>query len=75
VIGIGGISTAEDALEFLCAGARAVQVGTASFVEPTAAVRIVEELPGLLAAQGISSVESIVGTVRHKASPTTSRET
>ena len=40
VIGLGGIMTGEDAVEFLIAGARAVQVGTASFVEPAAAVRI-----------------------------------
>jgi dihydroorotate dehydrogenase (NAD+) catalytic subunit len=64
VIGIGGISTAEDALEFICAGARAIQVGTASFVEPMAAVRIVEQMPGLLASQGLESVEELVGTVR-----------
>lgn len=61
VIGIGGISSAEDALEFLCAGARAVQVGTAGFVDPTAAIRILDDLPRLLAAEGISSVDEIVG--------------
>jgi dihydroorotate dehydrogenase (NAD+) catalytic subunit len=63
VIAIGGISNAEDALEFLCAGARAVQVGTASFVDPTAAPRIVDDLPRLLAEQRIGSVEELVGTL------------
>ncbi|HLG42129.1 MAG TPA: dihydroorotate dehydrogenase [Planctomycetota bacterium] len=67
VMAIGGISNAEDALEFICAGARAVQVGTASFVEPTAAVRIVEELPSLLAAERVESIESLVGSVSPKA--------
>jgi dihydroorotate dehydrogenase (NAD+) catalytic subunit len=71
VIGIGGIATAEDALEFICAGARAVQMGTASFVEPTSAIRAIDELPRLLAAQGIASIEELVGTVKHKATPST----
>jgi len=44
IIGLGGISTAEDALEFLIAGARAVQVGTANFYDPCASVRIVQGL-------------------------------
>ncbi|MEN8150061.1 MAG: dihydroorotate dehydrogenase [Planctomycetota bacterium] len=56
VVGIGGIGTAEHAMEFLAAGATAIQVGTASFVSPTAAARVVEELPGLLAEAGVSSV-------------------
>jgi dihydroorotate dehydrogenase (NAD+) catalytic subunit len=64
VIGIGGISTAEDAMEFLCAGATAVQVGTASFVTPSAAARVAERLPGLLAEAGAGSVREYVGTLR-----------
>jgi len=67
VMAIGGISNAEDALEFICAGARAVQVGTASFVEPTTAIRIVEALPSLLAAEKIDSIESLVGSVSPRA--------
>ena len=50
VIGVGGARTAEDVLEFVCAGARAVQVGTAAFVDPAVLVSIVEELARLLAA-------------------------
>jgi dihydroorotate dehydrogenase (NAD+) catalytic subunit len=42
VIGIGGIATAEDALEFIIAGARAIQVGTANFYDPEASLRIVD---------------------------------
>lgn len=66
VVAIGGISTAEDALEFICAGARAVQVGTASFVDPLAAPRMVDELPRLLEAQRIGSVEELVGTLSRR---------
>lgn len=63
VVGIGGISTAGDAMEFLCAGATAIQVGTASFARPTAAARVVEELPGLLRAAGARSVTEYVGSL------------
>lgn len=63
VIAIGGISTAEDALEFICAGARAVQVGTASFVDPMAAPRMLDELPRLLEEQRIGSIEELVGAL------------
>src|ERR687893_467614 len=48
IIGIGGIATAEDAMEFLVAGASAVQVGTATFYDPIASERVVEELPRLI---------------------------
>ena len=64
VVGIGGISTAADAMEFLLAGASAVQVGTASFVSPTAAARVVAELPGLLAEAGAKSVAEYRGSLR-----------
>jgi dihydroorotate dehydrogenase (NAD+) catalytic subunit len=51
VIGCGGIRDAEDALEFICVGAAAVQVGTATFVEPTAALDVVQGIEALLAAE------------------------
>lgn len=63
VIGIGGIATAADAMEFLLVGAKAVQIGTANFISPTAASRVVLELPALLAEAGASSVEEYVGTL------------
>ena len=63
VIGIGGIVSARDALEFLVAGARAVQVGTASYVEPDVAVRIVDGIAAWLAERGIADVNEIVGTL------------
>ncbi len=64
VIGIGGIATAEDALEFLIAGASAIQVGTANFYQPRAAESIIEGLTDYLRAQGESSIRSIIGTLQ-----------
>jgi dihydroorotate dehydrogenase (NAD+) catalytic subunit len=63
VIGMGGIMTGADALEFLVAGAAAVEVGTASFVDPDAAVRIVEEMARWCEAHGVAAVRDIVGTL------------
>ncbi len=64
VIGIGGIESAEDVLEYLVAGAKAVQIGTANFYKPEITMRILEELPRLLQAEGITSVEELVGTLK-----------
>jgi dihydroorotate dehydrogenase (NAD+) catalytic subunit len=63
VIGIGGITSGDDVLEFLLVGARAVQIGTASFVDPGATVRIVRELAGGLAARGVADVADWIGTL------------
>ncbi|MHC4599064.1 MAG: dihydroorotate dehydrogenase [Planctomycetota bacterium] len=63
VIGMGGIVTGEDALEFLVAGARAVQVGTATFTDPHAPVKVVRELNTLLDGSGEPDVESWVGSL------------
>jgi dihydroorotate dehydrogenase (NAD+) catalytic subunit len=64
VIGIGGIGTIDDVMEFLVAGATAVQVGTANFYDPTASVRIVDGLAEALRALGASGVAEIVGTLQ-----------
>ena len=64
VIGMGGIMTGGDALEFLVVGARAVEVGTASFVDPGASMRIVREIHGYCREKGIARVEDIIGTLR-----------
>jgi dihydroorotate dehydrogenase (NAD+) catalytic subunit len=64
VIGMGGIMTGADALEFLVAGAAAVEVGTASFVDPDAAGRIVGEIEGWCEAHGVAAVRDVVGTLR-----------
>jgi dihydroorotate dehydrogenase (NAD+) catalytic subunit len=63
IIGIGGIMAAEDALEFLIAGATAIQVGTANFVNPHATIEIIDGIETFLADQGIASVNDIVGTL------------
>jgi len=63
VIGVGGIMTAEDALEFLIAGASAVQIGTANFVNPKAANEIAAGIEKFLAEQNISLVTDIIGTL------------
>lgn len=63
ISGIGGVMTGEDALEFLMAGARTVQVGTALFAEPGAIARIAGELRGLMAELGISRVSDAVGSL------------
>jgi dihydroorotate dehydrogenase (NAD+) catalytic subunit len=67
IIGIGGIATADDAMEFLVAGARAVQVGTATFYDPGAAGRLVEAIAGHVESLGADSVEAVVGTLRSNA--------
>jgi len=64
VIGIGGIVEAEDALAFLIAGAKAVQVGTANFINPGATVDILEGIETYLIRHGISDVNELIGTLR-----------
>ena len=64
VIGIGGIASAEDALEFLIAGARAVQIGTANFVDPGVYERILAGLRSYLARHGLDDVNAVVGTLQ-----------
>ncbi len=64
VIGLGGIVTGADALEFLVAGARAVQVGTANFVQPSAAVRILEEVENYCRKNRIAKVTELCGTLK-----------
>lgn len=64
VIGMGGISTGKDALEFMMAGARAVQVGTANFTETTAMPRIIREMNDWLDAHGVGSVNEIVNALQ-----------
>jgi len=63
VIGCGGISTVEDVLEYLIAGASAVQVGTATFINPTVMPAIIDGLAAYLEAEGLASVRELIGTV------------
>ncbi|MBL4598918.1 MAG: dihydroorotate dehydrogenase [Rhizobiaceae bacterium] len=64
VIGCGGIATIEDVIEYLIAGASAVQIGTATFIEPTIMVRLIDELPNYLKSQDLDSVSELIGSVR-----------
>jgi len=63
IIGIGGIMTATDALEFMLAGATAVQVGTASFLDPSAAETIAREMEEYLEENGIADVKELIGAL------------
>jgi dihydroorotate dehydrogenase (NAD+) catalytic subunit len=63
VIGLGGIMNADDALEFIMAGAAAVQVGTASFIDPVTAVRVVEGIEKFLVEKDFDSVGRITGII------------
>jgi dihydroorotate dehydrogenase (NAD+) catalytic subunit len=64
IIGIGGIATINDVMEFLVAGASAVQLGTVNFYDPTVSMRVVAQLPEALAQLGAGSVREVVGTLR-----------
>jgi dihydroorotate dehydrogenase (NAD+) catalytic subunit len=64
IVGMGGIMTARDALEFLIAGATAVQTGTVNFVTPSSAATVARDLASWLTQRGIRSVREIVGTMR-----------
>ena len=64
VIGMGGIATGRDALEFMCAGAKAVQVGTANFTDSLAMPRIIKEMNDWLDSHNISDINDIVDTLK-----------
>jgi dihydroorotate dehydrogenase (NAD+) catalytic subunit len=64
IIGIGGICTWADAVEFLLAGATAVQIGTATFVQPDAAISVIDGIQNYLAEQNVASVKDLVGAMR-----------
>ena len=66
IIGMGGIMTAEDVLEFLYAGASAVEVGTANLIDPYASKKIIEDLPRVLKQYGFNSVEEAIGYAHRK---------
>ena len=70
VLGMGGISRVEDALEFMLAGSSAVQVGTLNFFDPTGSVRLVREIEAWCVREGVRAVREITGTLRLPASGT-----
>jgi len=69
VIGIGGIASAQDALEFLIAGCHAVEIGTANFVDPGIYERILGELRAYLERHGKSDIREVVGTLEYPGDP------
>jgi dihydroorotate dehydrogenase (NAD+) catalytic subunit len=64
VIGCGGIATAEDAVEYMLAGASAVQVGTANFIHPTAMITIIDDLGAYCERRGLARISDLIGAVR-----------
>jgi len=64
VIGVGGIMSATDALEFIIVGARAIQIGTANFVNPRVTMSIVDGIQGYMERHNISDVDQLVGSLR-----------
>ena len=64
VIGMGGVSSAEDVIEMMLAGATAVEIGAANLTDPWACKKIIEELPSVMEKYGINSLEDIIGGVR-----------
>ncbi len=65
IIGMGGVSTAEDVLELMLAGATAVQVGAANLVDPFVCKNIIEELPAVMERYGIKNLSDIIGGAHH----------
>lgn len=64
IIGVGGIQSIDDVMEFLICGASAVQIGTANFYNPTLATMLVQELGRIVAAEGCQSVGELIGTIQ-----------
>jgi dihydroorotate dehydrogenase (NAD+) catalytic subunit len=65
VIGLGGIFTAEDAVEYFLAGASAVQVGTANFQDPRASLKVLEGLEKFMVRRGLKSLKDLIGKMEH----------
>ena len=63
IIGIGGIATIDDVMEFFVAGASAVQLGTVNFYNPQASIEVLDALPGALTEAGATRVADVVGTL------------
>jgi len=64
VVGCGGITTASDAIEFIMAGASAIQVGTASFTNPRAPLDVLEGIEQFMKKEGIASLTELIGAAR-----------
>jgi dihydroorotate dehydrogenase (NAD+) catalytic subunit len=69
IFGMGGIETVEHVVEFLIAGANAVQIGTANFRDPSLAGRLVKELSAWCSDHGVARVSDLVGTLKTRPRP------
>lgn len=63
VIGLGGITCGRDALEFIMAGAKAIQIGTANFVDPTTTIRVIDEINDFCTRQGVTDINDLIGII------------
>ena len=63
VVGLGGISTAEDAIEFFMAGATAIEIGTANFIDPAVSLKVRDGISAWLDAHGCHDISEIIGCV------------
>ena len=63
VVGLGGIMNGRDALEFIMAGARAIEVGTANFIDPSVTMKIIDEITDFCTRQGVSDINELVGII------------
>ena len=74
IVGVGGIATIDDAMEFFVAGASAIQIGTANYYDPMVSTRLIEQLPGAIRELGLSSIRECVKTLQiSSANPTKSQ--
>jgi dihydroorotate dehydrogenase (NAD+) catalytic subunit len=64
IVGVGGIATLDDVMQFLVTGASAVQIGTANFYDPQVSMRLLEQLPGAIASLGARRLAEVVGTLQ-----------
>ena len=64
IIGMGGIASAEDAPEFILAGATAVSVGTANFIDPATTLKVAEGIEAYMRAQNVSDIRELIGAVQ-----------
>lgn len=65
VIGLGGIMDGRDAMEFILAGATAIQVGTANFVDPAVTMKIIDYLEDYCSRHGVSDIRELIGAINH----------
>ena len=64
VIGLGGIMTAKDAIEFLMAGATAIEIGTANFIDPTVTMKVIDAINDWLDSHGVKDIHEIIGALK-----------